>query len=66
MSKIAASDRSVSVKKAATRQMQLLARKSGATILQIQKAFGWQPHTGRAAIAVQRKDGRGSNTQDTL
>lgn len=35
----------------------LLTRKSGATIAQIQKAFGWQPHTARAAISAQRKAG---------
>ena len=43
-----------------TRQDQLnklLSRKSGATISQIQKAFGWQPHTARAAISAQRKAG---------
>jgi DNA-binding transcriptional regulator PaaX len=43
-----------------TRQAQLrklLARKSGASIAQIQKAFGWQPHTARAAISAQRKSG---------
>ncbi len=43
-----------------TRQEQLnklLTRKSGATIAQMQNAFGWQPHTARAAISGQRKDG---------
>lgn len=43
-----------------TRQAQLrklLTRKSGASIVQIQKAFGWQPHTARAAISAQRKTG---------
>jgi len=43
-----------------TRQVQLrkmLTRKSGASIAQIQKAFGWQPHTARAAISAQRKAG---------
>jgi predicted transcriptional regulator len=43
-----------------TRQVQLrklLSRKSGATVAQIQKAFGWQPHTVRAAISSQRKAG---------
>ena len=35
----------------------LLNRKSGATIAQLQKAFGWQPHTARAAISAQRKAG---------
>jgi predicted DNA-binding transcriptional regulator YafY len=43
-----------------TRQAQLrkmLTRKSGVSIAQIQKAFGWQPHTARAAISAQRKAG---------
>lgn len=47
-------------KERATRKAQLhriLSRKSGATIEQIQKAFGWQPHTARAAISAQRKAG---------
>ncbi|WP_263388756.1 DUF3489 domain-containing protein [Ruegeria marisflavi] len=35
----------------------LLTRKSGASIAQIGKAFGWQPHTARAAISAQRKAG---------
>ncbi len=35
----------------------LLARKSGATIAQIQKAFGWRPHTARAAISGLRNAG---------
>lgn len=46
--------------KAPTRKSQLnrlLARKSGVTIAQIQKTFGWQPHTARAAISVQRGAG---------
>ena len=33
----------------------LLARKSGVTISQLQKAFGWRPHTARAAISAHRK-----------
>lgn len=43
-----------------TRQVQLhklLSRKSGVTIAQLQKTFGWQPHTARAAISAQRKAG---------
>ncbi|MEW9922507.1 DUF3489 domain-containing protein [Marimonas sp. MJW-29] len=43
-----------------TRQAQLhklLTRKSGVTIAQLQKTFGWQPHTARAAISAQRKAG---------
>ena len=42
------------VKLKPTRQDQLrklLRRKSGATIPQIKKAFGWQAHTARAAIS---------------
>ena len=35
----------------------LLARKSGVTLAQLQKTFGWQPHTARAAISVRRKAG---------
>ncbi|MEM6657109.1 MAG: DUF3489 domain-containing protein [Pseudomonadota bacterium] len=43
-----------------TRQMQLhkmLTRKSGVTIAQLQKTLGWEPHTARAAISLQRKAG---------
>ena len=46
--------------KSPTRREQLqklLNRKSGATVAQIQKAFGWQPHTARAASSVLRKAG---------
>ena len=35
----------------------MLARKSGATIPQMQKVFGWQPHTARAALSGLRKAG---------
>ncbi|WP_170441367.1 DUF3489 domain-containing protein [Ruegeria arenilitoris] len=44
----------------ATRSAQLhklLTRKSGVTLAQLQKIFGWQPHTARAAISAQRKAG---------
>jgi Fic family protein len=47
-------------KRVPTRAVQLkkmLQRKSGATIAQIQAAFGWQAHTARAAISAQRKAG---------
>ncbi len=40
-----------------TRQAQLrklLNRQSGVSIAQLQKIFGWQPHTARAAISAQR------------
>ena len=45
-----------------SRQQQLhkmLCRKSGVTIAQLQTAFGWQPHTARAAISTLRKAGHG-------
>ena len=51
-----------------TRQEQLtklLHRKSGASIAQIQKAFGWQPHTARAAISTLRKSGTLIERSDT-
>ena len=35
----------------------LLIRKSGATTAQIQAAFGWQPHTARAALSRLRMTG---------
>lgn len=44
----------------ATRSVQLhklLTRKSGVTLAQLQKTFGWQPHTARATISAQRKAG---------
>ena len=49
------------IKSKPTRQQQLskmLTRKSGATISQIQKTFGWQPHTARAALSALRKGGK--------
>lgn len=55
-----AGSRAASARKTPTRQAQLrklLTRKSGATITQIQKTFGWQPHTARAAISALRKGG---------
>ncbi len=63
--------KSVSSKPAAanpTRQQQLailLGRKSGATIAQLQKAFGWKPHTARAAISTLRKAGFAVERDDT-
>ena len=51
-----------------TRQEQLarlLNRKSGASIAQIQKAFGWQPHTARAALSTLRKAGTVIERSDT-
>lgn len=44
----------------ATRQIELrkrLKRKSGATVAELQEAFGWQPHSVRAAISGLRKAG---------
>lgn len=43
----------------------LLNRKSGASIAQIQKAFGWQPHSARAAISTLRKTGTVIERSDT-
>ena len=43
----------IAIKAKPERQEQLsklLNRKSGATILQIQSAFGWQPYTARAGL----------------
>ncbi len=37
--------------------IRLLRRSSGATIAQIQKATGWQPHSVRAALTGLRKKG---------
>ena len=37
--------------------IRLLRRSSGATIAQIQKAAGWQPHSVRAALTGLRKKG---------
>ena len=57
---IQSSKRTGKVAKKLTRQKQLhklLTRKSGVTIAQLQKTFGWQPHTARAAISAQRKAG---------
>jgi predicted ArsR family transcriptional regulator len=35
----------------------LLSRRNGATVAQIQKQLGWQPHTIRAAISRLRSSG---------
>lgn len=43
----------------------LLSRKTGATIPQKQKAFGWKPHTARAAISTLRKAGCSVERADT-
>ena len=48
----------------------LLWRKGGATIAQIEAAFGWQPHSARAAISGLRKAGdtieRSASTKGTV
>ena len=43
----------------------LLTRKSGVTLAQLQKSFGWQPHTARAAISAQRKAGHEIERRDS-
>ena len=43
----------------------LLSRKSGVSIVQIQKAFGWQLHTARAALSTLRKAGTAIERSDT-
>ena len=35
----------------------MLSRKNGADVVAISKAFGWQPHTTRAALSGLRKAG---------
>jgi len=55
-----AKPRTINELKRKTRQEQLkslLSRKKGATIDKIQTAFGWQPHSVRAAISSLRKAG---------
>jgi len=37
--------------------LKLLKRKQGATVEQLQKATGWQPHSVRAALTGLRKKG---------
>ncbi len=44
----------------------LLGRKNGATIAQMQTAFGWQPHTARAALSGLRKRGETVERSDTV
>lgn len=56
------------IKARPTRQEQLsklLKRKSGATISQLQSAFGWQPHTARAALSTLRKAGTAIERSET-
>lgn len=43
----------------------MLARKTGASVSQIQKRFNWQPHTARAAISSLRKAGHEIERSDT-
>jgi len=44
----------------------LLGRKNGATIAQMQTAFGWQPHTAQAVISGLRKRGETVERSDTV
>ena len=37
--------------------LKLLGRQRGATVAQLQKATGWQPHSVRAALAGLRQEG---------
>ncbi|MGI9370640.1 MAG: DUF3489 domain-containing protein [Ruegeria sp.] len=46
-----------SAKPALQAPRKLLIRESGASIAQMRHAFGWQPHTVRAAISAQRNPG---------
>ena len=43
----------------------LLARARGATLAQLQKELGWQPHTVRAAISGLRKAGHTIELEET-
>jgi hypothetical protein len=43
----------------------LVARKRGATLDQLQKELGWQPHTARAAISRLRKAGHEIDLTET-
>ena len=58
----------IAIKAEPKRQKQLsklLNRKSGATILQILSAIGWQPRTARAALSILRKAGTAIERSDT-
>ena len=37
--------------------VRLLSRKSGADLISLQEATGWQPHSVRAALSTLRKEG---------
>ena len=43
----------------------MLARKTGASVSKVQKRFGWQPHTARAAISSLRNAGHKIERSDT-
>ena len=58
----------IAIKAKPKRQEQLsklLNHKSGATILQIQSAFGWQPYMARAALSTLRKTGTAIERSET-
>ena len=40
--------------------LKLLGRQQGATVAQLQKATGWQPHSVRAALTGLRQEGSGT------
>ena len=44
---------------------ELLVRKRGATLAQLQQELGWQPHTVRAAISRLRKAGHTIDLKET-
>ena len=58
----AASNRAAATKKAKLEA--LLARSRGATLAQLEKELGWQPHTVRAAISGLRKVGHTINLEE--
>ncbi len=59
----AASNRAAATKKAKLEA--LLARSRGATLTQLQKELGWQPHTVRAAVSRLRKAGHKIELEET-
>ena len=62
----AANAKAVKARPARQEQLaKLLSHKNGATIAQMQKTFGWKPHTSRAAISTLRKAGFPVERTDT-
>jgi hypothetical protein len=60
VTRVVTNDTTARPPKAGTKQaklVELMARPRGATILQLQKATGWLPHTTRAALTGLRKRG---------